>query len=68
MPVVEISFFERPVEKKRELVKKVTDAVAEVLEVDPEGIYVILREMRRDQWAGGGQLRSDRPAPKRKTA
>jgi 4-oxalocrotonate tautomerase len=65
MPVVEITFFEgRPIEKKRELVASVTEAVSKSIGVDPEGIHVILREVRRDQWAGGGFLRSDRPAPK----
>jgi 4-oxalocrotonate tautomerase len=65
MPIVEITFFEgRPIEKKRQLVKSVTEAVANSIDVDPEGIHVILREVRRDQWAGGGLLRSDQPAPK----
>lgn len=65
MPIVEITFFEgRPIEKKRQLVKSVTEAVASSIDADPAGITVILREVRRDQWAGGGNLRSDGPPPK----
>ena len=61
LPVVEITFFEgRPIAKKRRLVKSVTAAVAKSIDVDPEGVHVILREVRRDQWSRGGILRSDR--------
>ena len=67
MPVVEITFFEgRPLEKKRRLVKAVTGDVARILDVDPEGVHVILREIRRDQWGRGGILNSDRPKLKTK--
>jgi 4-oxalocrotonate tautomerase len=65
MPLVEITFLEgRPIEKKRQLVKSVTEAVANSIDANPEGIIVILREVGRDQWASGGSLRSDTPAPK----
>jgi 4-oxalocrotonate tautomerase len=65
MPVIEITFFEgRPIEKKRELVKAVTDAMSRTMDLPPEGIHVILKEVKKDQWAVGGVLRSDKPAAK----
>lgn len=63
MPVVEISFFEGySAEERRNLVKAVTEAVAGVTGNSPESVHVLLRETRRDQWAKGGQLWSDRPS------
>lgn len=65
MPFVELTFFEgRSIEEKRELVKSVTDAVSKSLHLPPDAIHVILREMKKDQWAVGGSLRSDKPAQK----
>ena len=67
MPVVEITFFEgRTMAKKRRLVKTVTAAVATSIDVDPEGVHVILREVRRDQWSRGGLLKSDRDVLEKK--
>ena len=64
MPVVEITLFEgRTIEKKRELVKAVTDAVSKTLNLDPQAIHILLREMKKDQWAVGGSLRSDGSIP-----
>jgi phenylpyruvate tautomerase PptA (4-oxalocrotonate tautomerase family) len=54
VPIVEITFFEyRPIEKRGELVKADIDAVSKSINVDAEGIHIILHDMRRDQWAGG---------------
>jgi 4-oxalocrotonate tautomerase len=61
VPVVEISFFEgHSQEERRNLVRSVTEAVAKVTGNDPEAVHVILREMRKDQWALGGKLWVDR--------
>jgi 4-oxalocrotonate tautomerase len=61
LPVVEISFFEgHSPEERRQLVKTVTEAVARVTGNDPEAVHVILRETKKDQWALGGKLYSER--------
>ena len=50
----------RPLDKKRELVRRLTEMAARVLG-EPEGeVRVILYEVRRDQWAVGGVLFADK--------
>jgi 4-oxalocrotonate tautomerase len=50
----------RPLDKKRELVRRLTEMAARVLG-EPEGeVRVILYEVRRDQWAVGGVLFTDK--------
>lgn len=62
MPIVRVSFFEgRSIEKKRALVEGITEVVARVCEVAPEGVHVLLDEMDRDNWGRGGIINSDRP-------
>jgi 4-oxalocrotonate tautomerase len=63
MPVVEVSFFEgHSEEERRNLVRSVTEAVARVTGNDPEAVHVILREIKKDNWALGGKLWDERPA------
>ena len=54
----------RPLEKRRRLARAITDAVAEILEVDPSGTQVLIHEHDRDNWAIGGELLSERRAAK----
>lgn len=61
MPVVTISMYEgRSVEQKRELVKGVTEVVCRVTGNPPEAVHVIIDEVKRENWAIGGLLGSDR--------
>lgn len=61
MPIVRVSMFEgRSLEKKRRLVEGITAVVAEVCEVDREGVHVLIDEMSRDNWGRGGILHRDR--------
>ena len=63
MPVVTIRINKgRPVEKKRALVKEVTEIVARNLDVKPEAVIFIIDEYDGDDWAIGGVLHSDKPA------
>ncbi|MCX8600663.1 MULTISPECIES: 4-oxalocrotonate tautomerase [unclassified Gilliamella] len=60
MPNVVIDFLEgRTIEQKREMVKRVTAAIAETLNCKPEAVQIIIHELSKDQWANGGQLRCD---------
>ncbi len=64
MPVVNIKIVKgRSVEKKRDLVKAVTDAVVQALEVKPEWVTVIIEEHGREDWATGGELHIDKYGP-----
>jgi len=50
----------RPLDKKRELVRRLTEMAARVLGEPEEEVRVILSEVRRDQWAAGGVLFADK--------
>jgi 4-oxalocrotonate tautomerase len=50
----------RPLDKKRELVQRLTEMAARVLGEPEEEVRVILYEVRRDQWAVGGVLFTDK--------
>ena len=69
MPVVNVKIVQgRTVEQKRNLVAAVTDAVAKTIDVRPEAVWVLIEEYERENWATGGELRSDiaaRPADKK---
>ena len=61
MPEVYIYAFEgRALEQKRKLVKSVTDAVCDSLDVKPEVVIVQLVEGKRENRAVGGVLTTDR--------
>ncbi|CUU02082.1 4-oxalocrotonate tautomerase [Candidatus Kryptobacter tengchongensis] len=55
MPVVIINMLEgRTRQMKRELIKKVTDAVVESLKVNPESVRVIINEISKENFAVAG--------------
>ena len=61
MPVVTIAMYDgRSIDQKRELVKGVTDVVARVTGNSPEGVHVIIEEVKRENLAIGGLLQPDR--------
>jgi len=60
MPIVQIDILEgRTIDQKRELVRRVTTAVAESINCSPSAITIIIREMRKDCLGLGGALQSD---------
>lgn len=60
MPIIEVSMFEgRTLEQKRALVAKMTDVVVETLDVKPQAVRVLIREMKKENWAIAGQLKCD---------
>lgn len=55
MPIVEVTLIEgRSPEKKRNMMRAVSQAVAETLEVRPEAVRVIIREIPKENFAVGG--------------
>lgn len=62
LPIVTIVMYEgRTIEQKRRLVKAVTDAIVQSLgpAVTPEHVDIIINEIKKENRAGGGVLRSD---------
>ena len=63
MPIVEIRIMQgRPKEKKQRLMRAVTDAIVDELDVPRGDVRVILTEMNSENFAVGGE-----PKPPRKT-
>jgi 4-oxalocrotonate tautomerase len=60
MPFVTIKMYEgRTPKQKRELVKRVTDAVVSAIGATPEGTHVVIEDVKREHWAIGGVLASE---------
>ncbi|MBD2569807.1 tautomerase family protein [Anabaena lutea] len=53
------------IEKKRKLVKAMTDALVSVLDTKPESIIIHFEEIEREDWAVGGVLHYDKNSNKR---
>jgi 4-oxalocrotonate tautomerase len=55
MPIVQISMIQgRTKEKKEELIKKVTDAIAEALQIPHDRVRIILNEVPKENLGYGG--------------
>lgn len=56
MPLVEVTIIEgRPPERKRALIKEVTDAVEHSLDAPRSSIRVVIREVPAAHWGIGGE-------------
>jgi 4-oxalocrotonate tautomerase len=61
MPIITVELIEgRSVEQKREMAKRITDAVSEIARVSPEIVEVIFQDMKKENYATGGILQCDR--------
>lgn len=64
MPTLRVELMEgRTVEQKRNLVRALTQAVVDTLGSKPESVDILLFDIKRHDWATGGELWSDKPAP-----
>jgi 4-oxalocrotonate tautomerase len=55
MPIVQISMIQgRTAEKKEELIKKVTDAVADALQIPKERVHIALNELPKENIGRAG--------------
>jgi len=60
MPILQVELLKgRTVEQKREMVKKVTDAVTETLNCPKEAVRIIIREMEFENFAKAGVMEAD---------
>lgn len=63
MPTLHVEFFEgRTVEQKRALARELTEACVRVLGGSADSVDVIFQDVKRENWATGGVLWSDKAA------
>ncbi len=61
MPTIRVEMFEgRTPEQKKNLVKALTQAAVQALGSKPEGVDVILYDIKKTDWATGGELWSEK--------
>jgi len=61
LPTIRVEMFEgRTPEQKKEFVKAVTEAIVRTLGTSPEAVDVLLFEIKKTDWATGGELWSEK--------
>ena len=61
MPIIRVEMFEgRSTEKKRELAKALTAEMVRVTGVGEASVNVIIDEIKKENWAAGGDLYADK--------
>lgn len=64
MPTIRVELFEgRSVEQKRALAHALTEATVRTLGGSADAVDILFFDIARQDWATGGTLWSDRPAP-----
>ena len=57
MPFIEIKLYEgRTREQKEALVDKITEAFVEIVGTSKEHVWIVFRDVPKDQWAMSGEL------------
>ena len=58
MPIIQVNMGEgRSAQQKRNLVKAMTDAVVQTLDVSPESVRIMIHELAPDHFAVGGYMK-----------
>lgn len=61
MPIIRVEMWEgRTLEQKRELVEVLTRETARIAKTDPESIYIVIEDVKKENWGAGGRLCSDK--------
>ena len=61
MPIIRVEMWEgRSVEQKRELVDVFTRELVRICGGTTDGVYVVIDEIKKDNWGAGGQLCSEK--------
>lgn len=56
MPVVQISWWAgRTEEQKKKVIEEVTKVIAEVLEIRPEAVTILIYDIPKENWGLGGK-------------
>ncbi len=60
MPIVTIELIEgRTVDQKREMAKKITDVIKEVVKVKEDAVEIIFHDMKKENYSKAGKLALD---------
>ncbi len=55
MPIVTIELIEgRSVEQKREMAKKITEAIVEITKIPQDAVEIIFHDMKKENYSKGG--------------
>ena len=61
MPIIHVELWEgRNIAQKRELVGILTRETARIAECSPESVYVVITDVKKENWGAGGELCSDK--------
>ena len=61
MPIIRVELFEgRTVDQKRELVEALSRETSRIAGCSVESIYVVIDEVKKQNWGAGGELCSDK--------
>jgi len=61
MPLIQVEMFEgRTPEIKREFVEVITRETCRVLKCEPGAVAIIMRDVKKSDWASGGVLFSEK--------
>ena len=61
MPIITVEMFAgRSVEQKRELVEVLSRETARIAGCSVDSIYVIIEDVKKENWGAGGKLCSDK--------
>lgn len=61
MPIIRVEMFEgRSLDQKRELVETLTKDMARISGCDESSVYVVIEEVKKENWGAGGALCSDK--------
>ena len=57
MPIVQIDMIKgRTVEQKKEMVKRVTEAISQTVNCPKDAVSIIIRDMEYENYGSGGEL------------
>jgi len=61
MPIIRVEMWAgRTLEQKRELVEVLTRETARIIKTDPDSIYIVIEDVKKENWGAGGRLCSDK--------
>ena len=64
MPTIRVELFEgRTIDQKRALAKALTEATVQTLGGSPDAVDILFYDIRREDWATGGELWEDKKKP-----
>lgn len=57
MPIVQMELLEgQTTQKKRELIKNITDTICQTINCPPEAVTIVIRDMPKTQYGVAGKL------------